>query len=358
MAIRVLVVDDSALVRQLLSKGLSFDPEIEVVGTASDPYTARDRIAELKPDVMTLDVEMPRMDEVEFLRRLLPQHPMPVVMVSSLTKRSAATTLAALQAGAVDFVQKPSTDVSHGLRELIEELTAKIKVASRAQVGHLRRSADEVRRVVHAPVQALAASTDKVFAIGASTGGTEAVREVLLELPPTFPGVVVVQHMPPVFTRMYAERLERDCRVAVKEAEDRDRVTAGRVLIAPGGFQMRLVRTGGHFEVRLGESTKVTGHCPSVDVLFESVAKHAGPHAVGAILTGMGSDGARGLRSMRQAGALTIGQNEASCIVYGMPRVAAELGGVARVCPLHEIASCAVHHFSKQQGDKSCLAHT
>ncbi|MEM9863700.1 MAG: chemotaxis response regulator protein-glutamate methylesterase [Myxococcota bacterium] len=357
MTIRVLVVDDSALIRQILSKGLAVDPEIDVVGTAADPYAARDQILRLRPNVMTLDVEMPRMDGVEFLRRLMPQFPLPTVMVSSLTKRSAATTLAALEAGAIDFVEKPTVDVAQGMKTLIRELVGKIKVASRAQVRHHRKDTSDVRRVVSAPVQALRSSTDKVLAIGASTGGTEAGLEVIRRLPPSCPGVVVVQHMPPVFTNLYAERLNRECKVTAKEAVNNDRVIPGRVLIAPGGKQMRLVRTGGHFIVKLGESTKVSGHAPSVDVLFESVAEQAQEHGVGVILTGMGQDGATGLLSMRRAGAYTIGQDEATSVVYGMPKVANDLGAVQRQAGLEEIAGIALERFRyMEEKEEVCSA--
>ncbi|MEZ4232756.1 MAG: chemotaxis response regulator protein-glutamate methylesterase [Polyangiaceae bacterium] len=341
--IRVLVVDDSALIRQLLSRGLAMDPEIEVVGTANDPYVARDLIVKLNPDVLTLDVEMPRMTGVEFLKRLMPQHPMPVVMVSSLTSRSAETTMEALSAGAVDFVLKPAANVHNGVELLLTELIAKVKAASRVSVSHLRRDATAVRQVVVTKAATpMAASTDKILAIGASTGGIEAVRDVLVGLPVDGPGVVVVQHMPPVFTRMYAERLDRECPLSVKEAKDGDRVIAGRVLLAPGGIQCRVVRSGGHYVVRCEGTEPVSRHCPSVDVMFESVAKHAGKHAVGVILTGMGSDGAAGMLSMHKTGAHTIAQDQDTCVVYGMPKVAVEMGGVTEVLPLPRIAQAAV----------------
>lgn len=328
------------------------DPEIEVVGTANDPYVARDLIVQLQPDVLTLDVEMPRMTGVEFLKRLMPQYPMPVVMVSSLTSRSAQTTMEALSAGAVDFVLKPAANVHNGVEQLLVELVGKIKAASRVSVSHLRRDANAVRQVVSNKLASpMAASTDKILAIGASTGGTEAVRDVLLGLPIDGPGVVVVQHMPPVFTRMYAERLDRECALSVKEAKDGDRVSAGRVLLAPGGIQCRVVRSGGHYVVRCDGTAPVSRHCPSVDVLFESVAKCAGKHAVGVILTGMGQDGAAGMLQLFQAGAHTIAQDEETCVVYGMPKVAVELGGVSEVRPLQKIAEAAIGALSA--GDRN-----
>ncbi|MEZ4369335.1 MAG: chemotaxis response regulator protein-glutamate methylesterase [Polyangiaceae bacterium] len=349
--IRVLVVDDSALIRQLLTKGLAMDPAIEVVGTANDPYVARDLIVQLNPDVLTLDVEMPRMTGVEFLKRLMPQHPMPVVMVSSLTSRSAETTMEALSAGAVDFVLKPAANVHNGVQLLLTELIAKIKAASRVSVSHLKRDGSAVRQVVAAKATSpMLASTDKILAIGASTGGTEAVRDVLLGLPIDGPGVVVVQHMPPVFTKMYAERLDRECPLIVKEAVDGDRVIAGRVLLAPGGVHFRVVRSGGHYVARVGGTDPATRHCPSVDVMFESVAKHAGKHAVGVILTGMGQDGATGMLAMHQAGAHTIAQDEETCVVYGMPKVAVEMGGVTESKPLQKVAAAAIAALSA--GDK------
>lgn len=323
------------------------DPEIEVVGTANDPYVARDLIVQLQPDVLTLDVEMPRMTGVEFLKRLMPQYPMPVVMVSSLTSRSAQTTMEALSAGAVDFVLKPAANVHNGVEQLLVELVGKIKAASRVSVSHLRRDANAVRQVVSNKLASpMAASTDKILAIGASTGGTEAVRDVLLGLPIDGPGVVVVQHMPPVFTRMYAERLDRECALSVKEAKDGDRVSAGRVLLAPGGIQCRVVRSGGHYVVRCDGTAPVSRHCPSVDVLFESVAKCAGRHAVGVILTGMGQDGAAGMLQLFRAGAHTIAQDEETCVVYGMPKVAVEIGGVSEVRPLQKIAEAVIGALS------------
>ncbi len=340
--IRVLVVDDSALVRQMLTEGLGKDPRIEVVGAASNPYQARDKILQLNPDVMTLDVEMPRMDGVAFLRKLMPQRPMPVVMVSSLTEAGAQTTLDALAAGAVDFVTKPASGLSQALPRMLRELCSKIVIASVARV-----------KAVAAPKQppsvirshSLTNSTDKVIAIGASTGGTEALRRVLARLPADTPGIVVVQHMPPKFTHTFAQALNDACQMSVKEAESGDRVMNGRVLIAPGGMHMHVRRSGGQYNVFTSDGEKVNGHRPSVDVLFDSVAKYVGSNAVGAILTGMGGDGAAGMLRMRQAGARTVAQNEESCVVFGMPKVAIEMGAAEVVDPLDRIAERLIEYI-------------
>ena len=344
--IRVLVVDDSALVRQLLSHGLGMDPAIEVVGSANDPYMARDRIIELKPDVLTLDVEMPRMDGVEFLRRLMPQHPLPVVMVSSLTQRGKQITIEALEAGAVDFVAKPTTNMAQGLAGMMHELRAKVKIASTANVAHWKSK----RPQPAAPVsigRALAESTDKVIAIGASTGGTEALRKVLVCLPATTPGIAIVQHMPAGFTRMFADRLNQLCAMEVKEAETGDRLVRGRVLIAPGGLQMKIRRSGGIYEVRCEEGPLVSGHCPSVDVMMQSAAEHVGANAVGVMLTGMGADGADGMLAMKRAGARNLAQDETSSVVFGMPKVAYERGGAERLLPIDKIAPEIIRMLSE-----------
>jgi two-component system chemotaxis response regulator CheB len=335
--IRVLVVDDSALVRNILSQGLSMDPQIEVVGVASDPYIARDKIVELNPDVLTLDVEMPRMDGVAFLRKLMPQFPIPTVMVSSLTQRGKQITIDALEAGAVDFVAKPTTNVSAGLNAMLAELRAKVKVAATANVAHWKGKKIAPRPQTAAP-KALAESTDKVIAIGASTGGTEAIRRVVEEFPANTPGVVIVQHMPPGFTKMFSERLDSLCQMEVREAKDGDRIRTGLILVAPGGVQMKVIRSGGFYQVRCGGTEKVSGHCPSVDVMMHSVAQHVGKNAIGAMLTGMGQDGADGMLAMKTAGARCIAQDEASSVVFGMPKVAFEKGGAERLVSLDKIA--------------------
>lgn len=342
MPIKVLIVDDSAVVRQVLSKGLEGDPAIEVVGVAPDPYVARDKIVKLKPDVLTLDVEMPRMDGIEFLRKLLPQAPMPVVMVSSMTDKGAHATLEALEAGAVDFVTKPGGQFGgKGLETLMGELRTKIKMAYKARSAVARRFRNKPKPIIRAPLEGrvLKGTTDKVIAIGASTGGTEALREVVTHFPANMPGTVVVQHMPEKFTAMYAERLNSLSAVEVKEAVDGDRVMPGRVLLAAGGYHMRVIRKGGQYRVSCRPGERVSGHCPSVDVLFQSVAKDVGSNAIGVILTGMGDDGARGLLAMKQAGAHTIAQDEASCVVFGMPKEAIKLGAVDQILPLSQIAA-------------------
>lgn len=355
--IRVLVVDDSALVRDILSQGLGADPNLEVVGTAQDPFVARDKIVELRPDVLTLDVEMPRMDGVEFLRRLMPQYPIPVVMVSSLTQRGKEITMQALEAGALDFVAKPTSNVAQGLQGMMMELRTKVKIASTANVSHWKSKREELFSSVKpaqgmasgatgaggvARAKSLAESTDKVIAIGASTGGTEAIRRLVQEFPATTPGVVVVQHMPQGFTKTFADRLNNESAMEVKEAQHGDRVVAGRILIAPGDMHLKVIRSGGRYEVVLSQEDKVNGHRPSVDVMMKSVAEYVGANACGVILTGMGNDGAHGLKAMRDAGATTFGQDEATSVVFGMPKVAQEVGAVQTVLPLDKIGAAVV----------------
>ena len=338
--IKVLIVDDSALVREILSKGLALDKDLEIVGTASDPFLARDKIIELRPDVLTLDVEMPKMDGVEFLRRLMPQHPLPVVIVSALTKKGAQITLEAFEAGAVEVVTKPSSDVARGLSSMLNDLRAKIKIAAATNVSAWKLNKKQTDTIVKINREALAESTDKVIAIGASTGGTEAIRKILKTFPASMPGVVIVQHMPAGFTAHFAESLNNGCAMEVKEASHGDRIMPGRVLVAPGGdMQFRVLRSGGIYIADLKPGEKVCGHCPSVEIMFESVAKYVGANAIGVILTGMGSDGAGGMLSMRQAGARTLAQNEESSVVFGMPKVAYERGGAERLVPLSDITA-------------------
>lgn len=329
--IRVLVVEDSMVFRELLVQNLNKDPGIEVVATARDPFEARDLIIKHKPDVMTLDIELPKMSGIEFLRKLMPQYPIPVVMISSLSDK----VFDAMNAGAVDFVCKPSNATRAEIEEFIRtELPVKIKIASIAKIGNIKRAvADTGEQRISIT------TTNTIVAIGASTGGTEAIASVVKGFGPDIPGVVIVQHMPAGFTEMYANRLNDRCRVRVREAKNGDIVLPGHVLLAPGGDrQMQIVKKGDDYQVLLKEAPKVNGHCPSVDVMFESVAKAAGKHAVGIILTGMGGDGAKGLLQMREAGAHTIGQDEASCVVYGMPRVAYEMGAVEYQVKLDEIS--------------------
>lgn len=332
--VRVLIVDDSALIRQLLTTLLSADPDIEVVGTADDPFVARDRIKALNPDVVTLDVEMPHMDGITFLRKIMTLRPMPVIMISTLTQAGADITLEALEIGAVDFIAKPSTDAAHALPALASELQAKVKAAARTRIA--TRAA-----MVHAPVKKVARSVrtnGKIVAIGASTGGVEALKVVLMNLPSDCPPIVITQHMPPRFTEAFAQRLNRECPMAVKEAADGDILEQGHVYIAPGSHHLQVVKSGNGYRCALDDGPPVTGHRPSVDVLFRSVARVIGRSAIGVILTGMGKDGADGMLEMRKAGAQTIGQDEASSLIYGMPHVAFERGGVMRQCSLNHVA--------------------
>ena len=337
--IRVLVVEDSIVFRELLVRNLNADPAIEVVATARDPFEARDAIVEYRPDVMTLDVELPRMNGIEFLKKLMPQHPLPVVVISSLSEK----VFDALNAGAVDFVAKPTGATREQLENFIKtELPIKIKIASVAKVSSWKKP------VMEAPNQALTAGKDLIVAIGASTGGTEAIASVLKEFGNDIPGVVIVQHMPPGFTDMYAKRLNERCQVQVKEAKTGDAVLPGQVLIAPGGdAHMQLVKVNGAYQVVVKRGPRVNGHCPSVDVLFQSVAEVAGSRAVGIILTGMGGDGAKGLLAMKNAGARTIGQDESTCVVYGMPKVAYDLGAVEYQEKLPDIAKRTYSLLSK-----------
>lgn len=346
--IRVLVVDDSALVRDILDRGLSMDPAIDVVATAADPFIARDKIVQLKPDVLTLDVEMPRMDGVEFLRRLMPQYPLPVVMVSSLTQKGKKITLDSLEAGAIDFVPKPTSNITHGLNTMLTELRTKIKIASTANVSHWRNKKTTVPAGIIAGSRSLAESTDKVLAIGASTGGTEAIRRVVTRFPATMPGVVIAQHMPAGFTKSFADRLNGLCKMEVKEAVSGERVMPGRIFIAPGDYHMTVVRSGGHYKVKCDQEEKVNGHRPSVDVLMNSVAQNVGANAVGVMLTGMGRDGSEGMLAMQKMGAKNVAQDEASSVVFGMPKEAYERGGAERLLHLDEIAPAVMELLSEK----------
>lgn len=327
--IRVLIVDDSVVFREVLQKGISSDPDIEVVAVAKDPFDARDKIIQFEPDVMTCDVEMPKMSGIEFIRRLMPQYPLPVVMVSTVSQ----AVFDALNAGAVDFVSKPDVRSVKDVQAFINELIIKIRIASTAKVAHWKAESTSQR---------IAAGNEfdtriGIIAIGASTGGTEAIYNILKCLPENVPGIVIVQHIPPIFSRMFADRLDDSILLRVKEARTGDYVEAGRVLIAPGDEHMRIRKAGDKYKVECFKGDKINGHCPSVDVLFESVAKEAGNSAIGVILTGMGYDGAKGLLSMKRKGARTIGQDERSSVVYGMPKVAYDIGAVERQIPLNDI---------------------
>jgi two-component system chemotaxis response regulator CheB len=351
--IRVLTVDDSALMRQVLAAMLSKDADIEVVGAAPDPYIAREKIKALNPDVLTLDVEMPKMDGLTFLEKLMRGHPMPVVMVSSLTEAGCQTTLRALELGAVDFITKPKIDLREGMEELAQDLISKVKAAASA---HVRAKASGMggergplasNGASRLSSQAMIKTTDTIIAIGSSTGGTEAVKEVLEVLPPDTPPILITQHMPERFTKSWADRLNGLCRISVKEAEDGDSVLPGHALIAPGNYHMTLVRSGARYTVHINQEPPVNRHRPSVDVMFASMARYVGANAVGVILTGMGGDGAKEMLAMKQAGAFTIAQDEASCVVFGMPKEAIKLGGVDKVLPLQDIARAIVEHVSR-----------
>jgi two-component system chemotaxis response regulator CheB len=339
--IRVAVIDDSALMRELLTQILSHDRELEVVAKAPDPIVGWEKIKETRPDVVTLDVEMPRMDGLKFLDMLMTHYPLPVVMVSSLTERGCETTLRALELGALDFVTKPKIDIQSGTVELAQELCAKVKAAAQARLQP--RKASPGPAVKRTPVdQALLKSTHKVIAVGASTGGTEALRELLTALPSDSPGVVVVQHMPENFTRSFAQRLDGLCKVRVSEAKDGDRILPGHVLIAPGNYHLEVNRSGASYVARVFQADPVSGHRPSVDVMFESCSRSLGSNVVGVILTGMGADGARGMLAMHRNGARTFAQNEETCVVFGMPKEAIACGAVDDVLPLQRIAPAAL----------------
>ncbi len=338
--IKVLLIDDSALVREILKKGLSDDPQIDVVGTAPDVYVARDKIVLKKPDVLTLDIEMPRMDGIDFLKRLMPQYPLPVVVVSAMAAPGARATLDALEHGAVDFVLKPSIKIGSQLSGMMEELKTKIKMAFEVDVSAWKR--ETPKRKSKPSSKVLEGTTDKVIAIGASTGGTVALGQMISEFPPTMPGTVVVQHMPPMFTRLFAEKLNQTAGVEVKEAETGDRVLTGRVLIAPGGEHLEVLRSGGTYRVRCKEGEKVNGHTPSVEVLFDSVTRSVGSNAIGVILTGMGKDGAEAMLGMRQAGARTYAQDKESSVVFGMPKEAYKCGGAEKLVNINDMTSVLI----------------
>ena len=333
--IRVLIVDDSAIVRKIFSEELSKFPDIEIVGAAPDPFVARDKIVRLKPDVITLDIEMPRMDGLTFLKKLMKHYPLPVVIVSSLTQKGGEMTLEAMDIGAVEVIGKPGGSYTVG--NMSAQLADKIRAASRVRMT--KESLKEVSaHSKSGSMKALARTSNKVVAIGASTGGTEALKNVLSKMPPNSPGIIVVQHMPANFTTAFAERLNGLCQITVKEARNNDSVNTGGALLAPGNFHMILRRSGSRYYVEVKDGPMVHHQRPAVDVLFKSTAKYAGANSIGAILTGMGSDGAQGLLEMKQAGAKTIAQDEKSCVVFGMPKEAIKLGGVDKVVPLGRVA--------------------
>ncbi|MCW6543938.1 protein-glutamate methylesterase/protein-glutamine glutaminase [Yersinia ruckeri] len=343
--IRVLCVDDSALMRQLMTEIINSHPDMEMVATAPDPLVARDLIKKFNPQVLTLDVEMPRMDGLDFLEKLMRLRPMPVVMVSSLTGKNSEITMRALELGAIDFVTKPQLGIREGMLAYSELIAEKIRTAAKARLPQRMTNNNAPVILSHTPLL----SSEKLIAIGASTGGTEAIRTVLQPLPPTSPALLITQHMPPGFTRSFAERLNKLCQITVKEAEDGERVLPGHAYIAPGDRHLELARSGANYQVRIHDGPAVNRHRPSVDVLFRSVAQYAGRNAVGVILTGMGNDGAAGLLEMHRAGAYTIAQNEASCVVFGMPREAIAIGGTNEVLELNQISQRMLAQISSGQ---------
>ncbi|MBI5926222.1 MAG: chemotaxis response regulator protein-glutamate methylesterase [Aquabacterium sp.] len=359
---RVIVVDDSALVRSMLTEIINRQRDMECIGAAADPLVAREMIRNLNPDVITLDVEMPRMDGIDFLSKLMRLRPMPVVMVSTLTERGADVTLKALELGAIDFVAKPKIGVADGLKLLADDITDKIRVASQARIHRLQvppaagapgtpaaaGAAKSAAPVVSASLGRL--STEKIIFIGASTGGTEATKEVLITLPADSPAVVITQHMPPGFTRNYANRLDGLCKISVKEAADGERILPGHAYIAPGGMHLSVERSGANYIARVKDGDPVNRHKPSVEVLFQSAARTVGPNAIGVMLTGMGADGAKAMREMRDAGAYCVAQDEASCVVFGMPREAIAAGAVNEVLPLNKITAHLMDHLRATVG--------
>ena len=353
--IKVLCVDDSALIRSLMTEIINNQPDMTVVATASDPLVARDLVKQHNPDVMTLDVEMPRMDGLEFLEKLMRLRPMPVVMVSSLTERGSEAALRALELGAIDFVTKPRLGIRDGLLAYTDLIVGKIRIAAAARILPVKRAANgsSPSAIADAPMlHSPLVSTEKLIIIGASTGGTEAIRELLQPLPPDSPGILIAQHMPAGFTNSFAQRLTGLCRVAVTEAVHGERILPGHAYIAPGGFHLSLTRSGANYVAQVDQQPPVNRHRPSIDVLFDSAAKHAGKNAIGVILTGMGRDGAEGLLRMHQAGSYTLAQDEASCVVFGMPREAIALGAASEVVPLSEMSQRVIAHL-KSLGERT-----
>jgi two-component system chemotaxis response regulator CheB len=349
MTIKVLIVDDSALIRGVMKEIISAQPDMEVVGAAPDPLAARELIKQTNPDVLTLDVEMPKMDGLDFLERLMRLRPMPVLMVSSLTERGSEITLRALELGAVDYITKPKMSIQSGMLEYAELIAEKIRIAARARVRATPPPlAQGQGSAALASVRNPLISSEKLIIIGASTGGTEAIKEFLVQLPSDSPGVLITQHMPEGFTRSFANRLDKLCKISVREAEGGERVLPGHAYLAPGHSHLKLVRSGANYMTQLDDGPPVNRHRPSVDVLFESAAQAAGKNAVGVILTGMGKDGAAGMLKMKEAGAYNLAQDEASCVVFGMPREAIAIGATHDVGPLSELPGRVMMVFSSQ----------
>ena len=347
---KVLIVDDSAVVRKILSSALSKHQDIEVVGTAPDPFIARNKILQLKPDVLTLDVEMPRMDGITFLRKLMTHYPIPTIMVSSLTQEGCDATLKALEVGAIDFVAKPTSRLGSDVGDVIDELYTKIKHASKAKVRALHNSARSTNDNTVQPKTGTPGNgqesrqnytvfkgTHKIILLGASTGGTEALKEVLMKMPPDSPAIAIVQHMPEMFTKSFADRLDSLCAINVKEGIHGDSLIPGQAIIAPGNYHMSIKKCGAMYKVEMDQGPPIHHQRPAVDVLFDSAAKYVGPNAIGVIMTGMGNDGATGLLKMKESGAGTIAQDEDSCVVFGMPKEAIKLGAAEKIVSLHNI---------------------
>lgn len=348
--IKVLIVDDSALIRGVMKEIINSQTDMEVVGAAPDPLVAREMIKQTNPDVLTLDVEMPKMDGLDFLDRLMRLRPMPVVMVSSLTEKGSDITMRALELGAVDFVTKPKSSIQSGLLEYTELITEKIRIASHAKIKARKPQTDADGNASPglAAIRNPLTSSEKLIIVGASTGGTEAIKDFLVQLPPDCPGILITQHMPPGFTRSFANRLDKLCRISVKEAEGGERVLPGHAYLAPGHSHLLLVRSGANYMTKLDAGEPVNRHRPSVDVLFNSAAVSAGKNAIGVILTGMGKDGAAGMLAMKQAGAYNLAQDEATCVVFGMPKEAIAMGGTHEVAPLHDLPARVLAVFAAQ----------
>ena len=339
--IKVLIIDDSALIRKLLTEIVNSQRDMEAIGAAADPLIAREMIRELNPDVLTLDVEMPKMDGLDFLERLMRLRPMPVVMVSTLTEKGSDITFKALELGAIDFIAKPKIDIATGIKEYGDEIADKIRIAKSAKIKQHTSSPVTKSSTVNAVLPSIsnrAASTEKLIIVGASTGGTEAIKDFLINFPPDCPGILITQHMPEAFTKSFADRLNKLCRISVVEAQGGERVLPGHAFLAPGHSHLLLKRSGANYMTELNHGDLVSRHRPSVDVLFRSAAKSAGKNAIGVILTGMGKDGAEGMLEMHNAGAYNLAQNEASCVVFGMPKEAIAAGGVDEVVPLKDMA--------------------
>jgi len=349
MKIKVLIVDDSALIRSLMTEIISSQKDMEVVGVAPDPIVARDMIKQTNPDVLTLDVEMPRMDGLDFLEKLMRLRPMPVVMVSSLTEKGSEITLRALELGAIDFVTKPRLGIHSGMLEYTDLIADKIRTASHARIKPRRIDPSKPQEQSTLPmIRNPLASSEKLIIVGASTGGTEAIKEFLVQMPTDCPGILITQHMPEGFTRSFAKRLDSVCKISVKEAVDGERVLPGNAYIAPGHSHLRLARSGANYITQLDQGPPVNRHRPSVDVLFHSAAEHAGKNAVGIILTGMGKDGAAGMLEMKKSGAYNFAQDEATCVVFGMPKEAIAAGATHEVGPLQELPKMALDYLAEQ----------